>query len=198
METELKLCVCCSACRGPPININFSFHVQARRPDKCWYCFLFWMTTVLPLRTAWIADILLQVSLRDVQRQCCWKRGSGHGQRLWDYGTSERNFQCRLRHVRRRSKARFEARLNPLKYWPNIEKKGIKLLPKLLEIEKEIMREVVRGDKHNLRKSVNCKARISSICGVKDTDLCIGICRFSQAAFVTSNNFTHNLFFYFQ
>ena len=37
------------------------------------------MATVLPLRTAWIA------SLRDVQRQRCWKRGSGDGQRLWDY-----------------------------------------------------------------------------------------------------------------
>ena len=45
------------------------------------------MATVLPLRTAWIADILSQASLRDVQRQRCWKRGtcSGDGQRLWDY-----------------------------------------------------------------------------------------------------------------
>ena len=44
------------------------------------------MATVLPLRTAWIADIFLsQASLRDVERQRCWKRGSGDGQRLWDY-----------------------------------------------------------------------------------------------------------------
>ena len=28
------------------------------------------------------------------------------------------------------------------------------------------MREVVRGDKHNLRKSANCKAQISTMCGV--------------------------------
>ena len=68
----------------------------------------------------------------------------------------------------------------------------------LLEIEKEIVREVVRGDKHNLRKPANCKAQISIVCGVNDTDLCVAICRFSQVVFVTSNNFTHNLLFYFQ
>ena len=38
---------------------------------------------VLPLRTAWIADILSQASLRDVERQRCWKRGSG------DFGTTQ-------------------------------------------------------------------------------------------------------------
>ena len=47
-------------------------------------CF-FRMAPVLPLRTAWIADILSQASLRDVERQRCWKRGSGDGERLWDY-----------------------------------------------------------------------------------------------------------------
>ena len=40
------------------------------------------MALVLPLRTAWISDIPSQASLRDVQRQRCWKRG-GDGQRLW-------------------------------------------------------------------------------------------------------------------
>ena len=40
-------------------------------------------------------------------------------------------------------------------------------------LEKEIVREVVRGDKHNLRKSANCKAQISIMCGVNDTDLCV-------------------------
>ena len=35
------------------------------------------------------------------------------------------------------------------------------LILKLLEIEKEIVREVVRGDKHNLRKSANRNAQIS-------------------------------------
>ena len=49
------------------------------------------MAPVLPLRTAWIADILSQVSLRDVQRQRCWKRGSGDGQRLWDFFTARLN-----------------------------------------------------------------------------------------------------------
>ena len=48
------------------------------------------------------------------------------------------------------------------------------------------MREVVRGDKHNLRKSANCKAQISTMCGVNDTDLCVAICRFSPVVFVTS------------
>ena len=48
------------------------------------------MATVLPLKTAWIADIPTQASLRDVQRQRCWKRGtcSGDGQSLWDYCTA--------------------------------------------------------------------------------------------------------------
>ena len=46
------------------------------------------MAMVLPLRTAWIADILSQASLRDVERQPCWKRESGDGQRLWDYFTA--------------------------------------------------------------------------------------------------------------
>ena len=52
------------------------------------------METVLPLSTAWIADILSQASLRDVQRQRCWKRGSGDGQRRWDYDTTERSFNA--------------------------------------------------------------------------------------------------------
>ena len=69
---------------------------------------------------------------------------------------------------------------------------------KLLEIEKEIVREVVRGDKHNLRKSANRNAQISVIHSEHSTDLCFAICRFSQVVFVPSNNFTHNLLFYFQ
>ena len=40
-----------------------------------------------------------------------------------------------------------------------------------------------------MRKSANCKAQISTICIVNDTDLCVAICRFSQVVFVTSNNF---------
>ena len=40
------------------------------------------------LRTAWIADILSQASLRDGERQRCWKRGSGDGQTLGDYFTA--------------------------------------------------------------------------------------------------------------
>ena len=51
------------------------------------------------------------------------------------------------------------------------------------------MREVVRGDKHNLRKSANRNAQISVIHSAHCTDLCFAICRFSQVVFVTSNNF---------
>ena len=60
------------------------------------------------------------------------------------------------------------------------------------------MREVVRGDKHNLRKSANRNAQISVIHSAYCTDLCFAIFRFSQVVFVTSNNFTHNLLYYFQ
>ena len=60
------------------------------------------------------------------------------------------------------------------------------------------MREVVWGDKHNLRKSSNRNAQISVIHSPHCTDLCFAICRFSQVVFITSNNFTHNLLFYFQ
>ena len=49
------------------------------------------------------------------------------------------------------------------------------------------MREVVRGDKHNLRKSANRNAQISVIHSAHCTDLCFAICRFSQVVFVTSN-----------
>ena len=59
---------------------HFVGMLQARRTDQV-DVFSFSMATVLPLRTAWIADILLQASLRDSQRQHCWKRCSGDGQR---------------------------------------------------------------------------------------------------------------------
>ena len=53
------------------------------------------MAPVLPLRTAWIADILSQASLRDVDRQRCWKRVGGDGQTLGLlYGTTERSFNA--------------------------------------------------------------------------------------------------------
>ena len=44
----------------------------------------------------------------------------------------------------------------------------------------------------------HCKAQISTMCGVNDTDLCVAICRFSQVVFVTLNKITRNLLFYFQ
>ena len=66
----------------------FRWHASSKKNRPSWCLFSFRMATVLPLRTAWIADILSQASLRDVQRQRCWKRGSGDGQRLWDYFTA--------------------------------------------------------------------------------------------------------------
>ena len=62
----------------------------------------------------------------------------------------------------------------------------------------ETVRDVVGGDKHNLRESANCKAQINTMCRVNYTDLCVAICRFSQVVFVTSNNIPQNLLFYFQ
>ena len=43
----------------------------------------------------WIV-LMLSLIVRDVQRQRCWKRGSGDGQRLrlYDYGTTERSFNA--------------------------------------------------------------------------------------------------------
>ena len=66
----------------------FRWHASSKKNRPSWCLFPFPMAMVLPLITAWIADILSQASLRDVERQRCWKRGSGDGQRLWDYFTA--------------------------------------------------------------------------------------------------------------
>ena len=69
----------------------FCWHASSKKNYRpSWCLFPFRMAMVLPLRTAWIlmADVLSQASLRDVERQRCWKRGSGDGQRLWDYFTA--------------------------------------------------------------------------------------------------------------
>ena len=71
------------------------------------------------------------------------------------------------------------------------------LILKTIGNRNEIGRDVVRGDKHNLRNSANRNAQISVIHSAYCTDLCFAICRFSQVVFVTSNNVTHNLLFYF-
>ena len=46
------------------------------------------------------------------------------------------------------------------------------LMPKLLEIEKEIVREVARGDKPYLRKSTDRKAQISPLNWTNDFLIC--------------------------
>ena len=66
----------------------FRWHASSKTNRPSWCLFPFLMAPVVPLRTAWIADILSQASLRDVERQPCWKRGNGDGQRLWDYCTA--------------------------------------------------------------------------------------------------------------
>ena len=72
-----------------------------------------------------------------------------------------------------------------------------KMNQKLSEIEKEIVREVARGNKPYLRKSTDRKAQIRKAF-VQRTDLCFAICRFSQVRFITPSHVTHNLFFCFQ
>ena len=63
----------------------FRWHASSKKNRPSWCVFPFRMAMVLPLSTAWIADILSQASLRDVERQRCWKRGSG------DFGTTLRH-----------------------------------------------------------------------------------------------------------
>ena len=74
--------------------VPFRWHASSKKNRPSWRLFPFRMATVLPLRTAWIADVLSQAPLRDVQRQRCWKRGRGDGQRRWDYDTTERSFNA--------------------------------------------------------------------------------------------------------
>ena len=70
---------------------------------------------------------------------------------------------------------------------------------KILEIEKEIVREVARGDKPYMRKSADRKAQIRKalvsltglICALQSADF-LGWCLSPK------RNLTHNLFFYFQ
>ena len=57
----------------------FRWHASSKRNRAGWCLFPFRMATVLPLRTAWMANILSQASLHDVQRQRCWKRGTCSG-----------------------------------------------------------------------------------------------------------------------
>ena len=74
-------------------------------------------------------------------------------------------------------------------------------IPKTIEIEKEIVREVARGDKPYMRKSTDRKAQIRKAFSAQRTDLCFAICRFSHhhhGEVITPSHLTHNLFFYFQ
>ena len=69
----------------------------------------------------------------------------------------------------------------------------------VLEIEKESVREVVRGGKHNLKKSANRKAQISVIHPAYCAELCFAICRFSRDVFFFHLEQLHaHLLSYFQ
>ena len=57
-------------------------------------------------------------------------------------------------------------------YSANIERRHQNYYQKLLEIEKEIVREVIRGDKDNLRKIANRKAQTSRLHYSKWTLIC--------------------------
>ena len=72
----------------------FRWHSSSKKNRRSCCIFPVQMATVLPLRTAWIADILSQALLHDVQRQRCWNRDNGDGQRLWDYIKTERSFNA--------------------------------------------------------------------------------------------------------
>ena len=97
---KLKFCVRRSA--YPWITQqHFVGMLQAARTDQVDLFFSFSKATVLPLRTAWIADILSQASLHDVQRQRCWKRGIGDEYGLWDNTAPLAIFQCSFSFVRR-------------------------------------------------------------------------------------------------
>ena len=82
-----KLCFRWSDCVDHPAAFRGHVFSKKNRPLRC--LFPFRMAPVLPLRTAWIAGgYPFAASLRDGERQRCWKRGSGDGQRRWDYCTA--------------------------------------------------------------------------------------------------------------
>ena len=65
-------------------------------------------------------------------------------------------------------------RLHRSSFSPKISKKWIKLVPKLLEIEEDIVREVARlGNKHHLRKSADRNAQIRSVSGTNAFLICV-------------------------
>ena len=68
--------------------VAFGWHASSKKNGQTYCIFPFQMVTVLPLRKAWLADILSQASLHDVQGEHCWKRGIAETGR--DCGTTAR------------------------------------------------------------------------------------------------------------
>ena len=83
------------------------------------------------------------------------------------------------------------------KHWANIEK-GIKLIPKTIGNRKGHC--AWSCSRWQTKPEKICKLQCTNeyTFGVNDTELCFAIFRFSQVVLVASNNFTHNLLFYFQ
>ena len=83
--------------------------------------------------------------------------------------------------------------------FPTTKISSFTVYQKLLEIEKEIVHEVARGNKHNLRKSANRKARISSMSGTNALLICALRSAIFPVVFDISSNckLRQNLFFLF-
>ena len=80
-------------------------------------------------------------------------------------------------------------------------KKWIKLIPKLLEIEKEIVREVAL-ERLTLPEKI-CRSKNTSQEGIRSahrtsTDSCFRSADFRRLCSSPERNLTHNLFFYFE
>ena len=79
------LCVRWSACGGSPSSISLACFKQEEWTKLMFISFSNGTGSALEnsLNSGYPFDS--QASLRNVERQCCWKRGSGDGQRLWNY-----------------------------------------------------------------------------------------------------------------
>ena len=218
-----KFCLRWSACRGSPRSISLACFKQEEQTKLMYFSF----SKDNCSSAAWIADFLSQASLRDVQRQHCWKRGCGDGQRLWDYGTSERSsmpFQLCASPLKGEVRRSPEPSARPLA--AGRIAKAANLYDVLIPGQRCIVKRrrsyafshcgahfCLRGGvggrgrdltwqhavKHQspAARAINGDSCDGTLFGV-GTDLCVAICKFSQVVFVTSNNFTHNLLFYFQ
>ena len=85
--SDLSMPLTGEARRSPELSARPSAAADSKERQICTMC--------LFAEKRWIV-LMLSPIVRDVQRQRCWKRGSGDGQRLslYDYGTTERFFNA--------------------------------------------------------------------------------------------------------